>query len=298
MTERQLVTFLTLVETKSFTETANRLFLTQSAVSQQIKALERDINCTLFIRSKTGLNLTPSGQLFYQEAGSLVRHINSIYSKLRESDSGERIVRRLCYLPPLRILPQIIAKFSEAHPEVMLTITRADQLDMNSMMMFEQFDISVAFDEPQKDYRSLDFIPLFSCPMVCIIHQDHPLAQKKLIHVSDLHGQNVYAIGEHPHNETIHRMNTFFQNASDISFFPNLIGMYDATVMASSGQCICILPKIGILEDCPCVAVPLDIPVQFRIGLYISKDAPQDVRDFCEIASEQVKQDGGNVVVY
>lgn len=298
MTARQIETFLTLAETKSFTETASRLFLTQPAVSQQIRTLENDMKCTLFIRSKTGLTLTPAGMILYQEAGSLVSHINGLYSKLRQSSSGKRVVRTLCYLPPIRILPQMIERFSKAHPEVLLTASKADVLCANSQMLFEQNDISVAFGEPQKDYGKLRFIPLFACGIVCIVHPEHELAQKERITASDLHGQTIYTINEHPYNTMLNRINYFFQSSPNYCLFPTLYGIYDANVMAASGQCICIVPDIGTIEGSSCVAIPVELPIQFHIGLYVSKNAPQDVLDFCEIACVLIKENPKNVVIY
>lgn len=66
-------TLLAIVETGSFKEAANRLHLTQSAVSARIKALEDAVGKRLLERSKSGVQLTPSGEHFYRHATTLVR---------------------------------------------------------------------------------------------------------------------------------------------------------------------------------------------------------------------------------
>jgi DNA-binding transcriptional LysR family regulator len=66
-------TFLAVVETGSFVEAANRVFVTQSTVSMRIKALEGQLGRTLFDRSKAGAALTPAGQKFHKHALAMVR---------------------------------------------------------------------------------------------------------------------------------------------------------------------------------------------------------------------------------
>ena len=66
-------TLLAIVETGSFKEAANKLFLTQSAISARVKALEDLIGKRLLERSKSGVQLTPAGEHFYRHATTLVR---------------------------------------------------------------------------------------------------------------------------------------------------------------------------------------------------------------------------------
>ena len=107
MTQRQVELFLTLVQTGSFTETSNIHFMTQPAVSQQIQSLENDIGCRLFIRSKKGIILTEAGKTLAAEAPALLSYSQSVYRKIKQSSTERKTVRTLCYIPVLRILPEL-----------------------------------------------------------------------------------------------------------------------------------------------------------------------------------------------
>lgn len=298
MTQRQIELFLSLSKTKSFTETAATMFMTQPAVSQQIQALEKDIGCKLFIRKKNGLLLTAAGQAFYEEAASLLSHTNSVYHKVRQSNNQSKILRTLCYLPPIRILPDLVSEFSRLHPEIFLSISRADLMEQNSLLVFQQHDISIAFGDPSVSYEGLRFVPLYSGGMVCFVHREHRLAQKAKLQMEDLIGETVYAIDEHPQNEMFHRLNQLLSNENGSYFFPRLLGTYDSSTMAASGQCVCILPDISAPVTEACVSVPMDIPYQYHLGLYVSEQASDDIMDFCLMAQSMCHEDSLPPVIY
>src|ERR671930_1079104 len=112
----------------SFSAAAEALSYTQSAVSQQIAALEREAGTTLVDRSARGVNLTDAGE-------ALVRHADAILARLADAEAeleaiaglrGGRL--RLAAFPSAgaTIMPEAIARFRARHPAVELTLEPAD----------------------------------------------------------------------------------------------------------------------------------------------------------------------------
>ena len=88
MNIHQLNYFLDLAGTLSFTQTARNFFVSQTAITQQIKSLEEKLGVKLFERSKRHVELTPAGQIFVGEARSIIAKIESSVAKTRAASSG------------------------------------------------------------------------------------------------------------------------------------------------------------------------------------------------------------------
>ena len=73
MLNPQLNTFIQVAENGSFSKAAEKLYITPSAVIQQINNLEKELQVSLFIRTRHGTQLTPAGEYLFQQAGSLLQ---------------------------------------------------------------------------------------------------------------------------------------------------------------------------------------------------------------------------------
>ena len=80
---QQLRYFITLVEKHSFTEAASECFITQSALSQQIKALEKELEVTLLNRNGRTFTISPAGRLLYERSLSLVKEIDDLSKQVQ-----------------------------------------------------------------------------------------------------------------------------------------------------------------------------------------------------------------------
>ena len=85
MNQTQLKIFTAAAENRSFTKTAEQLFITQAAVTQHIQALESAIGCELFDRRKRPLRLTPAGKTFYADAKSLLKQMESAVTRTKDA---------------------------------------------------------------------------------------------------------------------------------------------------------------------------------------------------------------------
>lgn len=186
-----LKVFCDLAETESFTKAAQINSVTQSAVSQQISALERTFKSLLIERSKKKFRLTREGQMLYDYSKQIIQTYESLNSKLQELKdiiSGTIRVATI-YSIGLHDLPPYIKRFMKNYPTVNIHVEyrRANQVYDDVLSNVVDLGL-IAY--PVKDSK-LEIIPLRKEPLVLICHPQHPFAKQKTIKLKSLADQKV-----------------------------------------------------------------------------------------------------------
>jgi DNA-binding transcriptional LysR family regulator len=174
----------------SFSAAAEALSFTQSAVSQQIAALEREAGAVLVQRSARGVRLTEAGE-------AVVRHAEAILARLAEAESeleaiaglrGGRLRLAAFESAASSIMPLAIATFSQRHPAVELSMTLLEPEDSLPMLRAGELDLAITFESRATD-EAVDGISLqhlLEDPMFLVLPSDHPLARKRNLRLGDV----------------------------------------------------------------------------------------------------------------
>src|SRR5215213_6610624 len=177
----------------SFSAAAEALSFTQSAVSQQIAALEREAGTTLVERSVRGIRLTDAGR-------ALVRHTDAILGRLAEAEAeleaiaglrGGRLRMASFESAGATLMPLAIATFRERHPAVELSLSLAEPDDSVPKLRSGELEIALAFDShgaPAPGDDSIERVHLLDDPLYLALAPDHPLAHKRNLRLADLAG--------------------------------------------------------------------------------------------------------------
>ncbi|MGC8886259.1 MAG: LysR family transcriptional regulator [Verrucomicrobiia bacterium] len=181
--------FCDLAETESFTKAAQINGITQSAVSQQISALEREFKSLLIERSKKRFRLTREGEILYEYAKQIIQTYDALQSKIQEIKeiiSGTIRIATI-YSIGLHELPPYIKKFLKAYPTVNVHVEyrRANQVYEDVISNVVDLGL-VAY--PVRDAK-LEIIPFRRDEMVLICNPQHPLAKQKSIKIKEISGQ-------------------------------------------------------------------------------------------------------------
>ena len=181
--------FCDLVENQSFTRAAQINGVTQSAVSQQVSALERLFHALLIERSRKEFHLTPEGGALYDYSKEILQTYNSLAHKLqqvKEIISGTIRVATI-YSIGLHDLPPYLKRFLKAYPSVKVHVEYRRANQVYDDVIGNVVDLGlVAF--PVRDPK-LEIHPLRKDPLVLICHPSHPLAKNKNIKLKSLSGQ-------------------------------------------------------------------------------------------------------------
>lgn len=185
-----LKVFCDLAETESFTKAAQINNVTQSAVSQQISALERVFKSLLIERSKKHFRLTREGQVLYDYSKQVIHAYDALNNKLQEVKeiiSGTIRVATI-YSIGLHDLPPYLKQFLKAYPTVNVHVEYRRANQVYEDVIGNGVDLGlVAY--PQRDNK-LEIYPLRKDPLVLICHPKHPLAKNKSVKLKSLSGQN------------------------------------------------------------------------------------------------------------
>ncbi|KGO97709.1 LysR family transcriptional regulator [Novilysobacter defluvii] len=201
---KPLRAFCQVVRLGSVSRAAEALFLSQPAVTQQLKALERDTGTRLLERSGRRLVMTREGEALYELARPLVEGIDALDGTFRKRiqgmDGGELDVAAGASTI-LYLLPGIVRRYREAHPDVQLrlhNVTGAGGLDL---LRSDGVDLAVGsmLDVPP----DLDYTPVVRYQPMLITPPDHPLARKRRLELADL---SPYGLILPPQRLTTYRM--------------------------------------------------------------------------------------------
>jgi len=180
--------FADLVETKSFSKSAKLNGITQSAVSQQARAMERHFKTLLVDRSQKQFQLTREGQRVYESAKELLHSYEKLLSELQEMKkviSGTIRISTI-YSIGLHELPPYIKKFLHDFPSVNVRVEYRRSNLVYEDILHNSVDFGlVAF--PVK-VRQIEALPFRNDQLVLITHPQHPLAKRSEIELRELQG--------------------------------------------------------------------------------------------------------------
>jgi DNA-binding transcriptional LysR family regulator len=181
--------FADLVETKSFSKSAKLNGITQSAVSQQARAMERHFKTLLIDRSQKQFQLTREGQRVYDAAKEMLHTYEKLLSELQEMKkviSGTIRISTI-YSIGLHELPPFIKKFLHDFPSVNVRVEYRRSNLVYEDILHNAVDFGlVAFPIKQ---RQIEVLPFRNDHLVVIAHPQHPIAKRSEIEIKDLMGQ-------------------------------------------------------------------------------------------------------------
>ena len=174
----------------SFSAAAEALSFTQSAVSQQVAALEKESGAKLVERGARGIRLTQAGE-------ALVAHADAILSRIDDAEQelaaiaglkGGRL-RLACFQSAgATLVPRAVAEFAKRHPEVELGLRQAEPEEAHAALCAGDIDLALIYDFPDQphDYPDLDLVPLLDDDYEVVLRDDHPLARRRKLSMADL----------------------------------------------------------------------------------------------------------------
>ncbi|MBQ6373455.1 MAG: LysR family transcriptional regulator [Clostridia bacterium] len=185
MIDVKLLTLLKVYETGNYTRAAEQLALTQPAVSQHIKQIEKELNISLFVRSGGKIRPTPEGELVIQYAERVV----SLYENLQQAlIDQKRSISRLrvgvTHTSESNIVTEVLARYAEQNDNVSITI-QTDTIN-NLYAMLKTYKIDIAIVEGAVTDPSINSIMLDTDFLVCAVSNENELAKKSIVTLDEL----------------------------------------------------------------------------------------------------------------
>ena len=161
---RQMKYFTTVVDCNSFTEAAQQCYISQSAISQQIQSLERELGVELIHRQNRHFTLTPAGEYFYSRSKAVLEQVEDLVRETRRLGADEELQLRIGYLRCYSGLElyQAIGEFSRIYPEVSIHIVNGTHEELYDLLRQGGVDL-VLNDQRRAFSDSYENLELMQC---------------------------------------------------------------------------------------------------------------------------------------
>ncbi|MDD3222977.1 MAG: LysR family transcriptional regulator [Clostridia bacterium] len=255
---RQMKYLVSVVDCNSFTEAAEQNFISQSAISQQIQALEKELDVELIHREKRKFSLTPAGEYFYKQSKSILEEVEELQRETMRIGQDEELQLRIGYLNCYngQELHQAIADFSQLYPDVNISIVNGTHEELYNMIRTGAVDL-VLNDQRRAFSDEYENFHLSECDCYIEISGHNKISSKECVSLEDLKRMSCILIApkEQEKNEQ-----EFYQNTLGFGgkylFAENLEA---ARLMVVGNRGFMPVEKVGTL--------PVPLPMIRRLAL-------------------------------
>ncbi|MCP1313616.1 MULTISPECIES: LysR family transcriptional regulator [unclassified Halomonas] len=244
---RHLRTLVALRETGSLVEAAERVHLTQSALSHQLKDLEHRVAGPLFVRKTRPVEFTRAGLRLLALADELlpsVRRAERDLARLAGTEQGRLHMAIECHSCFQWLMPTV-DYFRDHWPEIEIDIPSGHHFDPLPALAREQLDLVITADPQPID--GIHYAPLFRYEGLLAVARQHPFAQKAFVEPEALAGETLIT---YPVEHT--RLDVFTQFLTPAEVRPREIRTAELTIMmmqlVASGRGVCALPNWALTE--------------------------------------------------
>ncbi len=215
MNFKQLQSFLVLCDELHYGRAANRLFITQPSLSQQIKQLESSLKIILFKRKGRGIELTKAGNILQQHATTIMLNLKSAESELRPYRHQQRDTISLGVSGSHLVLP-IFKRFAERYPEISLNVKEFSSEGTIKRLNDNAIDIGIVYQKQLPPHLSSTL--LFEDEIIAAIPFSHPLTKYQTLKPEHLNDQPVIIL-----NDSLLLRNVITSELTKRKITPNII---------------------------------------------------------------------------
>lgn len=194
MNLNQIKYFVAVAEQRSFTKAAVQYYLSQTAITQQVHALEKSIGLQLIDRNTRPISLTPAGKVFLNEAKAILERMDAALLKTREASTGIVGTLRIGYTKGYERsrLVNHLRSFHHDYPGILVTCHRCDTDTLAAGLLNNEYDIIFTWDSTnlQQDDRA-ELRVVERIPFVVALYGAHPLARRQKLSRADLKNETI-----------------------------------------------------------------------------------------------------------
>jgi DNA-binding transcriptional LysR family regulator len=282
---KQMQNFVRLAVELHFSRAAEALGMSQSTLSSQIVALERELDTKLFERTQRRVQLTAAGAVLLENIEPILAQMDDIHRKVREAGLGERGTLIIGASEPAinTFLPDVIQSFRTQHPHVKLRVrAKFSETALDDLLKYR---IDVAFARPSR-VAGVESRVLGSIPYLAILPMTHPTASKRVVKLNELCGETLFT---YPRRIIGSEFDTQIAFCNRLNFVPSAIEEVEDTdsiiALVACGLGVSILPQGMGINSSRVVAKPIagstwkyEVAAFWRAG-----DASAPAREFLKM---------------
>jgi DNA-binding transcriptional LysR family regulator len=270
---RQLRYFVTVAQELHFGRAAERLDITQPALSKQIRVLERELEIELFIRTKRTVKLTKAGEVFLEQAQQLLHQAEKAIKLAKRAALGEvgRLTIGFTSTAIYTVLPELIGRFRVGYPQVEL-----EMLELSTeaqVTALNRGEIDLGLLHPPIDARGLELYPILAEEFVAVLPKQHHLAiakSKQSLSLQDLAHESFIL---HPRSEGPFLYDGFLKLCRQAGFQPQIVKEVNShqtrICFVAAGMGITFIPaglQESVSQDLVCKTMEEDLTMKIEFA--------------------------------
>lgn len=290
----QLEVFLAVARERRFSRAAEKLYRTQSAVSQTIRKLEDELGEALFDRSSREGMLTDAGQVLFEYAEQLLnlrRDAQESLTELRELQKGQLVIAANEFTA-LYLLP-VLADFRRLHPMIKIRVQRSLGSHIPDEVLQHGAEIGVLSYKPEEP--RLHSIVTYLDELVLVVAPSHPLASATQVSIRHLGAESFVAhIVSSPYRETV--LQAFKKYKTPLHMDLELPTLQAIKQFVAMGNGVALMPELSVENEVArreLVRIPVrELRVQRKLRLIYRKEAALShaARAFLKVAEAVARQ--------
>jgi DNA-binding transcriptional LysR family regulator len=290
----QLEVFLAVAREHRFSRAAEKLYRTQSAVSQTIRKLEDELGEALFDRSSREGILTDAGQVLFEYAEKLLnlrRDAQESLTELRELQKGKLIIAANEFTA-LYLLP-VLAEFRRLHPMIKITVQRSLGSRIPDEVLQHSAELGVLSYKPEEP--RLHSVIAYLDELVLVVPPNHPLASATNVSIRQLGAESFVAhIVSSPYRDKV--LQTFQKHKTPLHMDLELPTLQAIKQFVAMGNGVALMPEISVESEVArgeLVRIPVrELRIQRKLRLIYRKEAglSHAARAFLKVAEAVARE--------
>ncbi len=292
---RQMKYFISVVECSSFTEAAEQCYISQSAISQQIRSLEKELGVELIHRENRRFTLTPAGKYFYEQSKGILNEVEDIRRETFRIGKDKELELKIGYLRCYsgQELHQAVAEFSRLYPEVSIHIVNGTHEELYDLLRFGGADL-VLTDQRRAFSDKYANFQLLKCGCYAELSVRSPLAEQESVTMEELKRQACILISsrEQQNIEEDYYKNTLGFGGRFL-FAENL---EEGRLMVAGNRGFLPVERVGTLPPCGTGVKRLPVMEQGQqlkrnyCLFWVKENASYYIEEFAEILRKLLKE--------
>lgn len=230
----QLREFLALSDFLNFSAAAESLFITQSALSRHIAALEGELGCQLFERSTKSVSLTLSGQIFHEQAADIVSRYEDVCSRLQMLKAGFSSRLRIGY--PIYAMHDFLGPipelFERENTDIKLQYSVGDPNETMLALAEDKVDLAIVPKYALPNTGKLSCREIYKEPLGVLLSSENPLCEKEFLTPADLKSQTFCSVDNNYFRASWRHTMSLCKKAGFTPAPPTLFSQMEALIMA------------------------------------------------------------------
>ena len=288
---QQIKYFLALSEELHFWKTSQRMFITQSALSRQIKALEDELGIQLFERSKRTVKLTEAGLFLKRQWLPMLNEIDRLHMQARKIHEGATGFVKIGYPGSIAysFMPKLITNISHSLPDLKMELVEPTDISFEQLLLNYQMDI--AFRRDPAENPALESTCLYSEPFALAIPSNHYLNKENFTGLQDIKDEKFILsnLGQATfYTSSLRQMLEDYKFDPDVYIETDYGGM--GLGLVSQGLGVTILPFSYSFSALPNVRF---ITLPYKMNLYVTwrkNDNSPMLKNILQLVSETASE--------